>query len=197
MSDWLTDQYSEPWQEATLPDKNTTALSDVAFQSYLQNAPIPRIFLEKQTGQTAANVTPTNITWGEAARIYDPYNMHNGSINTAIVTIPVAGFYSFFCNIEYNSSQVNLRHYVRFLVNASKTYIAAAQLAGQESVDGNAVSPGRLNVSMNRFFDAGDSFYVEVLQSSTITLTTQTSGFCVLGGCWVAPYKPYTTTGGN
>lgn len=184
-------------------EKQASTISDAGFQSFLQNAPIPRIYMEAQgAGQVINTGALTDLVWGQAARLYDPYSMHLAA-NTTDVTIPVDGFYSFYCNTNFISPAVAAvwEYELQFTTIQSKVYgagiildviIGAAPIvAGTEQ--------WALNIVMNKPFNQGDSFKVQIFQSSGGAVTLGAAGFKTsIGGTWSAPYKQFTTgAGGN
>jgi hypothetical protein len=203
MDSWLDSRNSSAVQQAldsqtvqTAPERQTSGLTDQAFQSFLTNAPIPRVLLDiTGAGQTIADNTATTVTFGATSRAYDPYNM----LNTAnAIVIPVAGFYTFFANMQFSPTISPQDSLLQFNTVTSKTYGAAYQLAIVTYKSNPSVLGTHLNLSMTRFFDAGDSFVTTILQNVGAGADLANNGTCVLGGAWVAPYKQYVTgSGGN
>lgn len=194
-SDIQTALQSQTVQSAL--EKNTGSLSDQAFQSFLTNAPIPRIFLDiPGAGQTINNNTTTDIVWGQASRTFDPYTMHLPA-NTTDITIPVAGFYCFFTNQQFSPAIQPQDSLLQFTSVNSKTYGAGLSLASVTAKWNTSTLGVHHNLTMNRFFDAGDSFKVQIFQNVGASATLANSNVCVLGGTWTAPFKQYVTGGGN
>lgn len=182
----------------TAQEANTSKITDAGFQSYLQNAPIPRIAMTYVTNQTPANNTITNVTWGQAARVFDPYTMHP-PVTTTVIQVPVSGFYSFNLGLLFAAPATaglwNMRLWYETV--QSKIWGAGVVLARHRAV--GPVAGGATNwsiaLSMLRPLEQGDTFLINWFQDSGGAITLNDDGG--LTGCWVAPLGQYQTAGGN
>lgn len=201
VENWMTNSTESDVQTAiqsqtiqTVLENQTSALTDVAFRSFLANAPIPRVFLIQQTNLVLVNAVAGFIQWGTTARYHDPYAMNGGVAEEVI--IPVDGYYTFYCNISnvLGGVAAGFNTYLQAVSVKSKVYGAGVQLALNgswvpvQSVGGTT----GLNLNFTMPFEAGDTLRFAVFENSGVGLT-YVSGYC--GAAWVAPYKQYT--GGN
>lgn len=183
----------------TAIDSNTSKITDTGFLSFLQNAPIPRLFLAQQSTQSVAGVTTTLLQWGGAAKIHDPYNMQPASANT-LIQIPVDGYYTFTCQCKFSAVGNYSGRFMQWLTVTSKRLGGAAELAQGFFGDGagESANQGNVNMTINLPFNAGDSFTVSVSHNGGAGITTAGANLTWLGGGWIAPYNQYTTgSGGN
>lgn len=165
----------------TAQERNTSALSSEAFNSYLTKAPIPRIALLGDT-QVIPDSTLTTITWN-ATNTFDPYGM----FTSPIIRIPLDGFYSFDCNIQHNFTGAYNTRWIEYLSDTSAQFGAAYQLACSQW-EGTASIVGAMNVACVRPFNAGDSFHINVFQSSGGPLNLG-GNLCNISGAWIAPFS--------
>lgn len=177
----------------TALERQSSGLSDVALQSYLTNAPIPR-FAVNAFNTAFANGVGTVCTYQAGGSIYyDPYQMLN--LTTGNVTIPIDGFYA----IEYYATcnGGGVAGYFQYIM---QTAIGA----GGTCVPflGSSLTPGagaacHGAIAAVRPFTAGNVINVLVVNQTGGAMAASEGYF---GGAWVAPYKNFkntTTQGGN
>lgn len=162
-------------------ERNTSAISDDGFQSFLNGAPIPRVALLGDT-QVIPDSTLTSITW-DATNTFDPYGM----FTSPIIRIPLDGFYSWDCNIQHNFTGAYNTRWIEYLSDTSAQFGAAYQLSCAQW-EGTASIVGAMNVACVRPFNAGDSFHINVFQSSGGPLNLG-GNLCNISGAWIAPFS--------
>lgn len=184
----------------TAIEKNTSVLTDQSFQSFLTNAPLPRIYMEAQgAGQVINNAALTDLIWGQAARKHDPYFMHPAATTTTI-QVPIDGYYSFYCNTNFASAAAATVWQTQFQFVTVLSKIHGAAVVLDVVTLASPIFAGALqwafNLAMNKPLAAGDTFKIQIFQSSGAAITLGSSGFITsFGGTWSAPYNNYTVGG--
>lgn len=170
----------------TAQERNTTALTDGAFQSFLTSAPIPRLFLSAAATQAIPNATSTTLAWGGTTIVHDPYAMQP-TYNNALIAIPVDGYYSFTCQTQFNINGNYAGRSMEWLTSVSRRLGAGIQLA-QGAWDAGGTNFGNMNMTVVQPFNAGDSFFVNVTHNGGAAITTGGASLTWLSGGWFAPY---------
>lgn len=184
-SDWLKQGEVADIQTAiqsqtiqTALERNTSGLTDQAFQSYLTNAPIPRYWYNQETTAlpTGANTT---CTWGGS--FFDPYSMVAA---TGIVTVPLDGFY--ICTMGFAGTAPAGGGFDIGFMDPGKTFWYAREFGSQYPP-----SPGNYGctITMHTPLRAGTQFLFTFGNG-----TTGNMGFVTgveFSGTWVSPYQNY------
>lgn len=200
---WLSKTSSTDVQTAiqsqviqTASERNTSALSNEAYDSYLTNAPIPRAYFNPTTTTTLVNNTPTTINWVNADIVFDQYRMFIGS-NT--FQLPIDGFYSIDAAAGYLAT-VGVGAYPAYaaiLSGTSKSRSLNSIIKANElTITNIATAPNIIiPVSTVKPFNAGDQFYLVGYQiSSADAVMTPADDAFGLSITWLAPY---TEQGGS
>lgn len=180
----------------TVLERQNTGISDVGFQSYLTNVPIPRMFRYTTVATTilAGAIAVVDFTTASTGS-FDPYSMYIGG---STWRIPIDGFYNItFCG-GYPSNGLNFQAYAAIMSNKG-TYGAGTLLSLNETVVPAAVANMVFNVVALRPFRAGDEFYAQYYNGSTTNQNSVNFALATttIGATWVAPFNSYTTQGGN
>lgn len=170
----------------TVMEQNSSKLSDVAFQSYLTNAPIPRMFYtgNNSTFTAAANVTAKWLSVGAI----DPYTIQD--VSTGLMTIPIDGFYTGNFWIQCTSTaggsfQISWMDSTKTIIYGTSginDYVAAA---------GNYMG----SAPMLYPFRAGSKILVNIGNNTATTLAFVGGNNTQVSLVWTAPFNQYT--GGN
>lgn len=202
MEPWMKNHIESDVQTAiqtqtiqTALERNTAALSDAAFQSFLSNAPIPRVYLIQSAAQAVAAVTTTPIAYNQAGRVYDPYQMLSTGSTTTII-IPVAGFYTFVATVGYSVAGIYTGRFMTFTTGVSKRLGSGVTIMQYFAGDGagESANNGNMSAVLLAPFDAGDTFLVSCSHNGGAGINT-VAGLTTLAGVWNSPYSQYT--GGN
>lgn len=204
MSDWMKQQSINDVQTAiqsqtiqTALERNNSALTDAAFQSFLTNAPIPRGYFTPSTNTTIPNNTETVLNFALADKTYDPFNI---LFQANTFRIPIDGFYTIQGSFNYlqPAGAGTYQHYGA-IKSVSGTY-GTAFIAITEGLGVliGASSPSHIiPLVAVRPFRAGDTFDIVGFQVSSASETNTGAAYASFGIVWNAPYYQYTTQGGN
>lgn len=205
-NDWMRGQSVSDIQTAiqsqaiqTALESNTSKITDAGFQSYLQNAPIPRAyFLETATNTVINTGAEATIVFGQASVKLDQYKILSTTANT--FQIPIDGFYVADMGIGWASTAgaTSYAAYAGFK-SVSGTYGVQYLKLDQRELP-ILTSAVIFSVTMVKPFRAGDQFKLVAFQASGTnqnSVVTDTAS-PTLSISWVAPYNQYTTgAGGN
>lgn len=184
MDDWMKNQGSTNVADIVKTqdtqyalEKAASTLSDPAFQSFLTNAPIPRISNGGPPIGVYATGT-TNVVWTTSS-YFDPYNMATRA--TGFMTIPLDGFWI-----------LNFSLLMQGTVNSfMRTYwdIAGGSALGVQTTP-DVVAAG--------VYEGGSTVVYPMRAGTIIKPTVINSGaatYTILGGnlgcSWIAPYTNY------
>lgn len=192
---WFEDQPLTDVQTAiqsqaiqTVLEQNTSRVTDSGFQSFLQNAPIPRCFYTTPTGAYGIALSP--FTWSRVGA-HDPYAMLDTATSTTF-TIPVDGYYNVVLGVfgaggaaGFVSGQIN--------DTAAGTNLAVQLMNTPAAATGNYI----FTVTYQGPMRAGFKINGAINNASSAVITFATAG-TFMSFTWVAPYNTYTTgAGGN
>lgn len=165
----------------TALERNASVLTDSAFQSFLTNAPIPRLYYD--SSPTVIGIGNNTITWNTVGSV-DPYSMMVPT--TGIITIPIDGWYSGMWTFSGTSATPTSSIDVAWM-NGAKTVFITRNFP-------TYYIPAPTNYACNEPFiqplRAGSTILVNL--GTGFTLTTST---CRISLVWQAPYNTYQ--GGN
>lgn len=192
MSDWMKQNQVSEIQTAiqtqtiqTALEKNSSVLTDTAFQSYLTNAPIPRF----TSGLVNATITTglTTIATYAAPSLVDQYSLLTPS--TGIFRASIDGWW--LLNFVYQfTGGATAGGYV----NPIFTYVpSGAPLASSLTVaPGLATTAYQNTMTLLYPFSAGETVRIDIGNTTGATLSAMNAR---LSGVWTSPLKNYS--GGN
>ncbi len=168
-------------------EQNTSRITDAGFQSYLQNAPIPRFYVNSFSNTFATSATTVVLYNSNGTPYVDPYRMLVPT--TGVATIPIDGFYEICFNFKADTGTTGYLH-AKIIDNAS------AYIYGNEA-QWNAAATGFMGFTIGTLvpLKAGTTFRVDITNFTGGTVTASVGAFSAV---WTAPYNQYTTgPGGN
>lgn len=192
MSDWMKNSEQKDIQTAiqtqtiqTALERNTSGLTDQAFQSYLTNAPIPRCYFHTISGTIPGAGAQTVLTW-TAVGAHDPYRFWDG---TSTFTIPIDGYYA--CTwIAYTTGSAGSYFQTMWALNGA--LVAEHTHTDLVAAAGNF----QCGVTIQAPFVAGSKLTAVAGNSGAAAMTPQ-AALTHLSIVWLAPYNNYSTAGGN
>lgn len=196
MTDWMKDSTVSDVQTAiqtqtiqTALERNNSGLTDVAFTSYLQNAPIPRFYVGTISGTFSTGIVTAAWTTagGLSGNYHDPYNMLVPT--TGVFTFPIDGYYLVsFLMIGTGTAGA----YVQLLLQNVGTVNYVAQILTTSSAPAATNYQNTLSIVLP--WRAGNTARVQIGNGGAANLSPIVGSLsCV----WCAPYNNYTTQGGN
>lgn len=179
----------------TVLEQNNSGLTNVALQSFLTNAPIPRAWFYDTTVTTINTGTEPPLTWTAATMglSYDPYKMYIGGGG---FRLPIDGFYTLTFTVGIPTNGVASQYWasIKMLVGS---YGAGGYLAIQSTYA--TAGNNWMTCTCTKPFRAGDTFATYVFNGSAtnqniVTLATAAPTLSIV---WNSPLNTYTTQGGN
>lgn len=188
---WFEDQPLTDVQTAiqsqaiqTALEANTSKITDTGFQSFLTNAPIPRMYNVAPFTSAHPNASNVVMTFN-AATTLDPDKTFDGPTGTW--TCPIDGFYHHWFEISATGTLLGFLQLI-FLSSAGGSYSSGFV----NNSTGLALYQGEINAIIPH--SAGDTVRLQLGNNGAGALSSMTT---VWGSVWQAPLRTYKTSAGG